>query len=163
MRRRPLLAGVVSVISGTALAGRLSSDATIAQESTTVEVPADPGDPIARATLGSGSGSGSASTDRSAHRVRLWNRADRRQSVGLEIDSERTGFDGSYDLDPDAHVVVLIRDRDEYEVTVTVDDAIVESTALEAASFDEPCPATELFVLEDGEFESTFEPESDHC
>ena len=159
MRRRSLLAGVGSVaaVSGTALAGRLSSDATGAQESTTVEVPADPGDPIARATLGS------ASTERPAHRVRLWNRAEQRRPVGLEIDSETASFDGSYDLDPDAHVVVLIRGPDEYDVTVTVDDATVEETALEAASFDEPCPETELFVLEDGEFESTFEPEGDHC
>ena len=155
MRRRSLLTGAIA--SGVALSGCLSSDAALLQESTTVEVPTDPDEPVARAILGP------SMADRPAHRVRLWNLADERRSVDLAIDSETALFDGSYDLDPDDHVVVLIRDRDEYEVTVTIDGVTVESTTLEAASFDEPCPATELFVLEDGEFESTFESEGDHC
>ncbi|WP_126663375.1 hypothetical protein [Haloterrigena salifodinae] len=155
MNRRSLLAGVAA--SGAAIAGCASIEATVFQESTTPEVPSNPDDPIARATIGS------PSDDDSPHRVRLWNRTDDQRSIGLEIDSETATFDGSYDLESDAHVVVTIRNRDEYAVVVSVDDATVAETTLEPSSFDEPCPATELFVLEDGEFESTFEPESDHC
>lgn len=155
MDRRSLLAGVAA--SSAALAGRVSTEATVIQESTTPEVPSDPDDPIARATVGS------QSVDGSPHRVRLWNLTDERQSVGLEIESETTDFEGNYDLEPDAHVIVMLHESDEYAVTVSVDSTAAESTILEADSFDEPCPATELFVLEDGTVETRTDSESNHC
>lgn len=156
MLRRSLLAAVA--VSSGALAGCSSTVATIRQDSTTTaEVPSDPDDPIAEATTGF------PSADRSSHRVRLWNLAAEGQSVGLELESDNSVFDGSYDLDPDAHILVLLYDPAEYEVAVTVDDTTVGSTTLEAESFDEPCPSTELFVLEDGEFELETESEADYC
>lgn len=156
MRRRSLLAAVAA--SSAAVAGCFSTDATVVQESTTtVEVPDDPDEPIARATVGT------PTAGDAPHRVRCWNRADERRSIGLEIASDRSQFDGEYDLASDAHVVVVLRDRAEYAVTVTVDGSAAESTTIEADSFDEPCPATELFVVEDGTVETRTDSESDHC
>ena len=156
MRRRSLLAGVAA--SSAAVAGCFSTDATVVQESTTtVEVPDDPDEPIARTTVGT------QSAGDAPHRVRCWNRADERRTIGLEIASDRAQFDGEYDLAPDAHVVVVLYDRAAYDVTVTVDGTAAESATIEADSFDEPCPATEVFVLEDGDVELTRESESDHC
>ncbi|NUB91699.1 hypothetical protein HT576_11805 [Haloterrigena sp. SYSU A121-1] len=155
MNRRSLLAGVAA--SGTAIAGCASIEATVFQESTTPEVPSDPDDPIARATIGS------PTDDDSPHRVRLWNRTDEQRSIGLDLEAESATFEGDYDLEPDAHVVIFLHDQAEYAVTVTVDGDEVESTTLEADSFDDPCPSTELFVLADDEFETTTEPESNHC
>lgn len=155
MDRRSLLAGVAA--SSAALAGRVSTEATVVQESTTPEVPSDPDEPIARATVGS------PSVDGSPHRVRLWNRTDGQRSIGLDLEGETATFEGNYDLAPDAHVVIFLRDRAEYAVTVTVDGDEVESTTLEADSFDESCPATEVFVVEDGTVETRTDSESDHC
>ncbi|WP_339104028.1 hypothetical protein [Haloterrigena salinisoli] len=154
MNRRSLLAGVAA--SSAAIAGCASIEATVFQESTAPEVPSDPDDPIARATIG-------ASSDDSPHRIRLWNRTDDQRSIGLDLEAETATFEGNYDLASDAHVVIVLHDRAEYAVTVTVDGDEIESTTLEAESFDDPCPATELFVLEDDEFEMTTESESDHC
>ena len=155
MDRRSLLAGVAA--SSAVVAGCASTEATVLQESTTPEVPSDPDDPIARATIGA------SSDDDSFHRIRLWNWTDDQQSVGLDLEAETAAFEGDYDLAPDAHVVVFLHDPAEYELTVTVDGDEIESTTLEADVFDDPCPATELFVLEDDEFEMTTESESDHC
>lgn len=154
MNRRSLLAGAacssLTVVGCLSVAGQ--------DDESTPEPPSDPDDPIARAVLGSQS-------ERPPHRVRLWNDADDRVSVGLEIESEsgNVTFDGAYDLDTDAHVVVLLHDRNRYGVTVTVDETTAASIDLEPSSFDEPCPETNLFVLEEGEVEATMEPEADHC
>ncbi|QSW98513.1 hypothetical protein [Haloterrigena alkaliphila] len=160
MNRRSLLAGAAA--SSAALAGCFSAAESAPAENgpdeTPPEPPEDPDDPIARSAIGTRS-------DDPASRVRLWNLADQRHRVDLEIESasETLSFDGSYDLDPDAHVVVLLRGRDEYEATVTVDDDEARSVELEASSFDDPCPATELFVLEDGAFDATTKSNADHC
>ena len=158
MNRRSLLAGVAA--SSAALAGWLSlADPAATQDETDPEPPADPDDPIARATIGS------QSEDEPPHRVRLWNFDDDRRAVALEIESAdgTTSFDGSYDLGPETHVVVFLHGRDEYEITVDVNGEEQSTTDLEDSSFDDPCPGTELFVLEDGEFETTTESEADHC
>ncbi|WP_076609619.1 hypothetical protein [Natronorubrum thiooxidans] len=124
----------------------------------TVEPPADPDDPVGRSVIGS------QSSDDPPHRVRLWNLDDERHAVSLDIDSADGSISssGSYDLDPEAHIAVFLHGRHEFDVTVTVDGDPVDAPDIEAESFDDPCPATELFVLEDG-FESTTESESDHC
>ncbi|MFA9426675.1 hypothetical protein [Natronorubrum sp. A-ect3] len=125
---------------------------------TTVEPPADPDDPVGRSVIGT------QSSDDPPHRVRLWNLDDERHAVSLEIDSTDGSIStgGSYDLAPEAHVAVFLHGRNEFDVTVTVDDTAVDAPDIEAESFDDPCPATELFVLEDG-FEATTESEADHC
>lgn len=159
MHRRSLLAGAVP--STLALAARLpaAEDDATDDGGGEPEPPSDPDEPIARAVLGR------PSADEPPHRVRLWNAADERRSVGLEIESDsgRVSFDGGYDLEPDAHVVVLVYGRDRYEVTVAVDETVVGGTELEASSFDEPCPGTDLLVLEGGEVAATTEPDADHC
>nr|WP_090307641.1 hypothetical protein [Natronorubrum texcoconense] len=158
MQRRSLLAGAAA--SSAALAGCLSlAESAAAQDDSEPEPPSDPDDPIARATIGS------RSEDEPPHRVRLWNLDDDRRAVSLEIESAdgTTPFDGSYDLDPEAHVVVFLHGREDYEITVGIDDEEPSTTELEESSFDDPCPGTDLFVLEDGEVETTTESEADHC
>ena len=169
MNRRSLLAsaGLSSIAVG--FAGCLSlgessgeQDEEIAssehEDETDVEPPSDPDDPVGRSVIGS------QSSDDPPHRVRLWNLDDERRAVSLEIDSTDGSISssGSYDLDPDAHVAVFLHGRHEFDVTVTVDDESVDAPDIEADSFDDPCPATELFVLEDG-LEATTESEADHC
>ncbi|WP_436343172.1 hypothetical protein [Natronorubrum sp. FCH18a] len=163
MHRRSFLAGVAC--SSAAVAGRLSvTEAAALQDDSSPETspdpepPADPDEPIARATIGP------QSDDEPPHRVRLWNLDDEQRSVSLVIESAdgTTALDGGYDLDPEAHAVVFLHGRDEYDLTVDIDGA-TNTTDLEASSFDDPCPGTELFVLENGEFESTTESDADHC
>ncbi|ELY52749.1 hypothetical protein [Natronorubrum bangense] len=127
-------------------------------DGTTVEPPSDPDDPVGRSVIGS------QSSDDPPHRIRLWNLDDERHAVSLEVDSADGSIStgGSYDLAPEAHVAVFLHGRNEFDVTVTVDDTAVDAPDIEATSFDDPCPATELFVLEDG-FEATTESEADHC
>ncbi|QFU83415.1 hypothetical protein [Natronorubrum aibiense] len=124
----------------------------------TVEPPSDPDDPVGRSVIGS------QSSDDPPHRVRLWNLDDERHAVSLEIESTDGSISssGSYDLDPEAHIAVFLHGRHDFDVTVTVDDESVDAPDIEADSFDDPCPATELFVVADG-LESTTESESDHC
>ncbi|ELY37897.1 hypothetical protein [Natronorubrum tibetense] len=158
MNRRSLLAGVAA--SSAALAGCLSlADPAATQDETDPEPPADPDDPIARATIGS------QSEDEPPHRVRLWNLDDDRRAVALEIESAdgTTSFDGSYDLDPEAHVAVFLHERDEYEITVDVNGEEQSTTDLEESSFDDPCPGTDLFVSVGGGLEVTNESDGDHC
>ncbi|WP_440769328.1 hypothetical protein [Natronorubrum sp. DTA28] len=158
MQRRSLLAGVAA--SSVAVAGCLSlAESAAAQDGSDPEPPAEPDDPIARATIGS------RSDDEPPHRVRLWNLDGDRRAVSLEIESAdgTTSFDGSYDLDSEAHVVVFLHGREDYEITVGIDDEEPSTTDIEDSSFDDPCPGTELFVLEDGEFETTTEEDADHC
>ncbi|MXV62359.1 hypothetical protein GS429_09850 [Natronorubrum sp. JWXQ-INN-674] len=158
MHRRSLLAGVGC--SSLAVAGCLPvAESAVGQEEPAPEPPSNPDEPIARAVLGS------PSTDVPPHRVRLWNRTDERRTVALEIESESgvVSFDGSYELDADAHIVVLLHGRDRYSVTVSGDEITEAATELERSSFDDACPGTELFVLEDGQFEVTTDEDADHC
>ncbi len=158
MQRRSLLAGVAA--STATLAGCLSlAESAAAQDDSEPEPPAEPDDPIARATIGS------RSDDEPPHRVRLWNLDEDQRAVSLEIESAggTTSFDGSYDLDSEAHVVVFLHGREDYKIAVDIDDEEPNTTELEDSSFDDPCPGTDLFVLENGEFESTTESEAEHC
>ncbi|ELY43375.1 hypothetical protein [Natronorubrum sulfidifaciens] len=127
-------------------------------DETTVEPPADPDDPVGRSVIGS------QSSDDPPYRVRLWNLDDERHAVSLEIDSTDGSISssGSYDLDPEAHVAVFLHGRHDFDVSVTVDGEPVDAPGIEAESFDDPCPAMDLFVLEDA-FEATTESEADHC
>lgn len=157
MYRRSLLAvGASTLALAPAASGEDTADDGDDDEP---EPPSDPDEPVARAVLGW------PSADEPPHRIRLWNVADYRHSVGLEIESDsgRVSFDGEYDLEPEAHVVAVLHVRDRYDVTVTVDETAVGETELEASSFDDPCPQTDLFVLEDGEIEATMDPDADYC
>ncbi|ELY61638.1 hypothetical protein [Natronolimnohabitans innermongolicus] len=177
MKRRSLLA--VLGASSVAFAGCLSVDGSVeegatveqeqtrettvdlesgtSQESRSTETPSDPDEPVAEVRLGSTDG------DAPSHRVRLWNRTAETRSVDLEIESEASHFEGAYDLASDAHVVVFLSDRATYDVDVAVDGGAADTTTLEEASFDDPCPATELFVEDDGDLEVTTESDADHC
>lgn len=159
MQRRSFLAGIgSSAVTAAALPSLESELVEESDESSSPDLPSDPDDPVARAVVGS------ASEEVPPHRIRLWNRADERQSLGLEVESDdgEVSFDGTYDLASDDHVVVVIHGRGRYDVSVSADDEPMESTELEASSFDQPCPATEL-VVEDDSLEVWTTSESDHC
>ncbi|APX95482.1 hypothetical protein [Natronorubrum daqingense] len=158
MHRRSLLAGVAR--STVAAAGGLSlAGPVLGQDDDAPPLPANPDDPVARAVLGL------ASDDHPSHRLRIWNRDVDPHSLALEIESGSgdVSLDGTYDLTSEDHVVVVLQERDRYTVTVTEDGSSVESTTLEPATFDQPCPATELLVLEDGAADVRTESDADHC
>ncbi|SEH12149.1 hypothetical protein SAMN04487967_0677 [Natronorubrum sediminis] len=154
MDRRSLLACLSC--STLAVSGCLSVSGSPSSDESTVDLPSDPDDPVARSVIGS--------TAESPHRVRVWNLDDDRHTVELRIESDDgSAVTGTYTLESEAHVAVFLGDEAEYEVSVAVDDTDLEAPDIDASSFDDPCPATELVVLGPDDLEVTEESDADHC
>lgn len=154
MNRRSLLAYLgCSTIT---VSGCLSVSGSTSNDESTVDLPSDPDDPVARSAIGS--------TAESPHRVRVWNLDDDRHTVELRIESDDgSAVTGTYTLESEAHVAVFLGDEADYEVSVTVDDTDLEAPDIDASSFDDPCPATELVVLGPDDLEIEEESDADHC